>query len=420
MIRTSIHIGFAIRTQLLAGVVGLLVTLACFAQGPPPAVPGAGKPPPVPGGGKQPPAVPGSKPPGVGSQRSPGFAPPLRQIEGEEEPGGFSDWVPALLVVGLFSLVGVIAYLVIKGQGKDAVKLKKKTGHVVVTETQVDGYRLLNMMMTGQTSQVWEVAEISSGRHFALKMLLPEHVKSQEQRHLLFHEADVGIQIVHPKVIRMLTIVKDKDHPYVVMEFFPSTNLKLRLMHKDPFIKEHFKEIIDQAATALAYMHERGWVHRDVKPDNVLVNASAEVRIIDFALAQRMSRRRGRGLFGGKKKVKIQGTRSYMSPEQIRGEGLDARADVYSFGATMYELLTGRPPFVASNPSDLLTKQLTDKPTPPQIYNPEIADDLSNLIIRMLNKRREERPKDFHEFLAKFRSLRSPFKVAVAQKKGPR
>jgi serine/threonine-protein kinase len=274
------------------------------------------------------------------------------------------------------------------------------------------------MMMTGQTSQVWEVSEISSGRHFALKMLLPEHVKSQQQRYFLFHEADVGIQIVHPKVIRMLTIVKDKDHPYVVMEFFPSTNLKLRLMHKDPFIKEHFKEIVDQAATALAYIHERGWVHRDVKPDNILVNASAEVRIIDFALAQRMSKGRG-GLFGGKKRRKIQGTRSYMSPEQIRGEGLDARADLYSFGATIYELLTGRPPFVASNPSDLLTKQLTEKPTSPQVYNPEIADDLANLILRMLNKKREERPKDFHEFLAKFRGLRTIFKTAVARKKGP-
>src|SRR5262249_11986703 len=136
-------------------------------------------------------------------------------------------------------------------------------------------------------------------------------------------------------------------------------------------------------------------------------------------LAQRMSKRRGGGLLGGKKKRRIQGTRSYMSPEQVRGEPLDARADLYSFGATMYELLTGRPPFVASNPSDLLTKQLTEKPTSPQVYNPEIGDDLANLILRLLNKKREERPKDFHEFLAKFRGLRTIFKTPVARKKGP-
>jgi len=397
------------RLPTLVAVVGLLASLALGVQAQPPGIPG-GKQSPPPGPGTRP-------PPGMNPRPTGGFT-PRPQVESEPEEEGF-PWVPAVLVTGLFGLVGVIAYLVIKGQGGEAVKLKKKTGHVIVTETQVDGYRLLNMMMTGQTSQVWEVSEISSGRHFALKMLLPEHVKSQEQRHFLFHEADVGIQIVHPKVIRMLTIVKDRDHPYVVMEFFPSTNLKLRLMHKDPFIKERFKEIIDQAATALAYMHERGWIHRDVKPDNILVNASAEVRIIDFALAQRMSKRRGGGLFGGKKKSRIQGTRSYMSPEQVRGEGLDPRADLYSFGATMYELLTGRPPFVASNPSDLLTKQLAEKPTSPQVYNPEISDDLAKLILSMLNKKREERPKDFHEFLSQFRSLRSIFKTAAARKKGP-
>jgi serine/threonine protein kinase len=82
-------------------------------------------------------------------------------------------------------------------------------------------------------------------------------------------------------------------------------------------------------------------------------------------------------------------------------------------------MLTGRPPFVASNPSDLLTKQLGEKPTPPQIYNPEIADDLANLVLRMLSKKRDERPKDFHEFLAKFRGLRSIFKAPAARKKGP-
>jgi serine/threonine-protein kinase len=390
--------------MVLVAVVGLLAKLAPFAHAQPPGVPG----------GKRPPGAPGTTPPPDASARPlGGVTQPPAEPDDDDIP-----WVPALVVVVSVGLVGAIAYLVIKGQ-EGGAKLKKKTGHVVVTETQVDGYRLLQMMMAGQTSQVWEVSEITSGRHFALKMLLPEHVKSQQQRHFLFHEADVGIQIVHPKVIRMLTIVKDKDHPYVVMEFFPSTNLKMRLMHKDPFIKEHFREIVDQAATALAYMHERGWIHRDVKPDNILVNASAEVRIIDFALAQRMSKRRGGGLFGGKKRGKIQGTRSYMSPEQIRGERLDARADLYSFGATIYEMLTGRPPFVASNPSDLLTKQLAEKPTPPQIYNPEIADDLANLILRLLNKKREERPKDFHEFLAKFRGLRTIFKAPAARKKGP-
>jgi serine/threonine protein kinase len=340
--------------------------------------------------------------------------------DADEDVGDSWNWAAIIGVVALFGLLGTIAYLVIKGQGKtpvgEGVKTKKRVGGVTVTDNQIDSYRLVNLMMQGQTSQVWEAAEVSSGRHFALKMLLPEHVKSAQQRYFLFHEAEVGRQIVHPKIIKMLQVIKDPVHPYVIMEFFPSTNLKLRIMHKETFVKEHFKTIVEQAAMALAFMHEKGWVHRDVKPDNILVNASAEVRIIDFALAQRMSKRKG-GLF--KKKGKIQGTRSYMSPEQIRGEGLDARADLYSFGATLYEMLTDRPPFRASNPQDLLNKQIAEQVTTPQVYNPDIGDELANLILRTLAKRREDRPKDMHEFLAKFRSLRLLFKSAVVRKKNP-
>src|SRR5436190_23821215 len=138
------------------------------------------------------------------------------------------------------------------------------------------------------------------------------------------------------------------------MEFFPSSNVKLRIMRKDPLVKEKCRSIIEQAATALAFMNDKGWVHRDVKPDNILVNSIGEVRLIDFALAQRVSKGGGFSLF--RKRQKAQGTRSYMSPEQIRGDPLDGRADVYSFGATLYEFLTGRPPFRADSPQILLQK----------------------------------------------------------------
>jgi len=334
-------------------------------------------------------------------------------------PPGTQWYVYVLAVLG-FGFLAAVFYLGIKyGNqgfriGGEEGKIKHKAGTVKVTDDQVDNYRLLKLMATGQTSQVYEVAEVSSSRHFALKMLLPEHARSPQQRHFLFHEAEVGQKIIQPNIIKMLVIKKDPLHPYVVMEFFPSTNLKLRLMHKDPSIKENFRKIVEQAATALAFMHEKGWVHRDVKPDNILVNSSAEVRLIDFAIAQRISRKKN--LFA-KKGHKAQGTRSYMSPEQIRSENLDERADIYSFGVTLYELLTFRPPFRASNPQELLHKQLGEIPEPPQIYHPDIADDFSKLIMQMLCKRKEERPKDFHEFLLKFRGLRFLFKSAVAKKK---
>ncbi|MER3416499.1 MAG: serine/threonine protein kinase [Gemmataceae bacterium] len=269
-------------------------------------------------------------------------------------------------------------------------------------------------MMTGQTSQVWEVVETSSGRHFALKLLLPENTRSPEHRRFLFHEGEVGLQLHHQNIIRVLRLVRDRVNPYIVMEFFPSTNLKLRLMRKNPLVQEKAYEIIEQTAKGLAAMHDHGWIHRDVKPDNILVNSSGEVRIIDFALAQRI--RKGSLLSWLFRSRSTMGTRSYMSPEQIRGEPLDERADLYSFGITMYELLTGRPPFRGLNPGDLLHRHLTEIPQSPRVLNPEVTEECANLILRMLAKKKTDRPRDFHEFLAAFRNMRV-FKTAPAETK---
>src|SRR5579884_3679670 len=196
-------------------------------------------------------------------------------------------------------------------------------GGVVVSDEIIGGYRLMKHLVTGQTSQVWEVVETASHRHFAMKMLLPEKAHDPEHRRLLFHEAEVGKSLAHPNVIKIVAFSKDAHNPYIVMEFFPAGNLKMRLLRKEfAFIHERLQDIFKQGATALAFMNAKGWVHRDVKPDNFLVNSAGEVRLIDFALAQRTQKP---SMFGKlfRKKGKVAGTRSYMSPEQIRGEPLD-------------------------------------------------------------------------------------------------
>jgi serine/threonine protein kinase len=189
------------------------------------------------------------------------------------------------------------------------------------------------------------------------------------------------------------------------MEFFPSGSLRTRLVQKEvSFVHEHLQNILKQAATGLAFMNASGWVHRDVKPDNVLVNAAGDVRLIDFAISYRIPSGFAKW-FHGKKKAA--GTRSYMSPEQIRGRPLDGRADIYSFGAMCYELATGRPPFRGQSEHDLMTKQITEKPLSPVHHNPNVADDFAALILQMLAKKKEDRPKDFHEVLMALRSVRT-------------
>jgi serine/threonine protein kinase len=284
-----------------------------------------------------------------------------------------------------------------------------------VPDEILGGYRLLKHMVTGQTSQVWEVVETASHRHFAMKMLLPEKARDREHRGYLFHEAEVGQQLAHPNIIRIVSVNKTGDTPYIVMEFFPAGNAKLRIIRKEKdFIREKGQDILKQTATGLAFMNAKGWVHRDVKPDNILVNSAGEVRLIDFALAYKIPQGMARW-FRGKRKA--MGTRSYMSPEQIRGHILDGRADIYSFGVTAYELITFRPPFRGTSNQDLLAKHISEKPLTPQTHNPEVTDEFADLVLRMLAKKKQDRPKDFHEVLMAMRGMKV-FKSEAPQKSG--
>ena len=267
----------------------------------------------------------------------------------------------------------------------------------------LNGFRFLNLLMTGQTSQVWQVIREEDRRYFALKLLLPETVRDPMHRHFLDHEARVGLELRHDNVIRIYNYFQERKNPHFVMEYFPSVNLKLRIIYKQPIVREKMVEIVTQTCKALTHMHEKRWVHKDVKPDNVLVSDGGQVRLIDFALA-------GRVVTGWKKlfarRGAVMGTRSYMSPEQIRGEPLDARADIYSLGVSLFELVTARRPFVADNPDLLLRKHLYGRPDVPRAYNPDITDDFEELILRMLSKKREGRPESMAAFLAEFRHLR--------------
>lgn len=283
-----------------------------------------------------------------------------------------------------------------------------------VAEQVICGYRLVKLLGNGQTSQVWEVVEPTSSRHFAMKVLSKEQSSSSEAREALFHEANVGIQMAHANVIKIFSVNKDKAAPHYIMEYFPAGSLKARLQRKEfDFLKTNMRSILKQAAVGLAYVNASGWVHCDIKPDNFLVNASCELRIIDFALAKKVET----DSFFSKlfrKKGLVQGTRSYMSPEQILGKPLDGRADVYSFAATVYELTTNRPPFRGATQQDLLKKHLSEKPVSPGLHNAELSDEFCKLVLRMLEKKREDRPESFHEILMALNQMR------IYKNEGPR
>jgi serine/threonine-protein kinase len=284
----------------------------------------------------------------------------------------------------------------------------------------VDGYKLRSILQAGQKTLVFEVVE-GSGRHFAMKMLLPELKDNKEARQELFTDADVGLKMRHENVINILKVSKgDKTNPpYFIMEYFPSGSLRTRIQSRNPadkqFLREKARTIFKQSATGLAYLTASGFVHRDIKPDNILCNASGKVKIIDFAIAQPITSGFLAGLFGGKSK-QAQGTYSYMSPEQIQNKKLDARSDVYAFGCTLYELVTAtektaaRPPFRGTSVNEILAKHLREKPPHPASYNPDVTDEFGNLVVKMLAKKPDDRPPGFHEVLMELKKVRQVFK----------
>lgn len=277
----------------------------------------------------------------------------------------------------------------------------------------IGNYRLKKPLATGMNSQVYEVVELNSNLHFAMKLLLPEKVRDDELRKDLLHEAAVGMKLAHPNIIRIVHVDKSPKNPYFVMEFFPTSNLKdrinaaMKFPRQAEFLRVRAQDILKQAATALAFINAKGWLHRDIKPDNILVNAAGEVRVIDLAIAEQITSGLAAWFLGKRKKREkvAQGTLSYMSPEQLRCERLDYRSDIYSFGATAYELVTGRPPFRAASQGDLMQKHLHEQPLPAKTYQPMITREFNDLVMCMLDKDREKRPRNFHEVLMRMRKM---------------
>jgi len=277
-------------------------------------------------------------------------------------------------------------------------------------------YRLARLIRVGQATQVWEAAKSDDTTRYVLKVIKQDLRKNKVELAQLKTEFEVGKSLKHPNIIKIIEYNVEGDTPYLVMEHFEHPNLKLWLRNGPQTIAHLALKVIEQSAEALFYMHSEKWIHRDVKPDNFLVSDQGVVKLIDFAISQKQKS----GLsavfsFGGK----VQGTRSYMSPEQIRNQTLDQRADIYSYGCVLYELLTGKPPYSGTTADELLNKHLTGPIPSVQVGNDNVTPEFGNVLRKMIAKRREERPASMWEFLKEFRGMRVFKVVPKPPKDGP-
>ena len=255
-------------------------------------------------------------------------------------------------------------------------------------------YRLARLIRHGSVCQVWEAIESHTQKHYALKVLRPEKRKDKTELGFLRWEHSVAADFNHKNIIHIHDFVTNADTPFLVLELFSEMNLKMALRRGPEGIAHLVEKVMLQTAEALFYIHEKGYVHCDVKPDNILVNRDGEVRVIDFTIAVKKKTGLGRLFnFGAKQ----QGTRSYMSPEQIRKQTLDERADVYSLGCTFYEILTGKLPFTAPSPNELLSKHLSAPVPSALVHNSNITPEFNGVLRSMMAKEPADRPSSMWE-----------------------
>ncbi len=282
------------------------------------------------------------------------------------------------------------------------------------SQDYVGRFRLLSLLRSGKTCQVWEVMDDLANQRYAIKLLLAEYRRNRTEVGFMRHEHKVGRALNHRRVIKIHEFGIDRDNIFLAMELFPAPNLKQVIQGSFDSLAPLAHNCISQAAEGLAYFHNQGWIHCDIKPDNFLMKPNGDVKLIDFALAKRGNVRFKRLRHFFRLSRSIQGTRSYMSPEQIRGKRLDERADVYSFGCMMYELLGGKVPFTGNTTADLLNKHLRLAPPSVQAVNRNVSDSAAQLLKRMLAKSPKSRPRDMTEFLREFHAI-EVFKSPPAQ-----
>jgi serine/threonine-protein kinase len=229
------------------------------------------------------------------------------------------------------------------------------------------------------------------GRTVAVKMLRPDLARDPTFQVRFRREAHSAASLNHPAVVAVYDTGEDQfagnPVPYIVMEYVEGSTLRDLLASGSKLVPERALEIVDGVLAALAYSHQQGIVHRDIKPANVMLTKAGEVKVMDFGIARAMD---DMGATMTQTSAVI-GTAQYLSPEQARGQQVDARSDLYSTGCLLYELLTGRPPFVGDSPVSVAYQHVREEPVPPSRIDPDLTPAVDAVVLRALAKDREQR-----------------------------
>ncbi|MCY2993638.1 MAG: serine/threonine-protein kinase [Planctomycetota bacterium] len=243
-------------------------------------------------------------------------------------------------------------------------------------------YELLEELGRGGMGVVYKARQLSLDREVAVKMILQGQLASASDRQRFRAESEAAAQLDHPGIVQVYEVGELNGQPYFSMKYISGRTL-LELLSGGPLPPREAAWILAQVSRAIHYAHEKGVLHRDLKPSNILIDAAGQPHVTDFGLAKRITEAATLTRTGA-----ILGTPAYMAPEQAAGMrgAVGAVSDIYSLGAILYHLLTGRPPFQAASALDTVLLVLEQDPTPPRLVYPRADRDLEMIAMRCLQK----------------------------------
>jgi DNA-binding beta-propeller fold protein YncE len=274
-------------------------------------------------------------------------------------------------------------------------------GSSLAPGTMVAGFRIEGLIGRGGMGSVYRAQEEELAREVALKVIAPELAQDERFRERFLRESKVAASLDHPNVVPIYRAGEEEGVLYLAMRYVEGTDLGKLLASEGALAPGRCLELLAQVAEALDAAHERGLVHRDVKPSNVLIGQAAgkeHCYLGDFGLTKRAGSLSGVSVTGD-----IVGTLEYVAPEQITGEPLDARADVYSLGCVLYECLAGQSPFPRATDVALLWAHVHEEPAPPSQVRPELPAALDPVLARALAKEPARRYDSASELVASAR-----------------
>ena len=275
-------------------------------------------------------------------------------------------------------------------------------GTALAPGTTVAGYQVETLIGRGGMGAVYRAREEGLGRKVALKVIAPELAQDERFRERFLRESRIAASLDHPHVIPIYQAGEEDGLLFLAMRYVEGYDLAKLVAEEGALEPRRALELLGQIAEALDAAHEKGLVHRDVKPSNVLIAEAAgreHCYLGDFGLTKRTG-----SLSGVTAAGEIVGTLEYVAPEQITGDPLDERSDVYSLGCVLYECLTGQAPFPRATDVALLWAHVHEEPTPPSKARPDLPKELDTVLARALAKEPGRRYRSAGELIAATRS----------------